>query len=57
MKGANITLKRLTSSSALDDPHYVAFYGLGTGSCRAAPKSTRGLHSLVGCSQQVFEMD
>jgi hypothetical protein len=40
----------LAQALAPDDPRYMAFRHLGTGPYRAAPKSTQGLHSLVGRS-------
>jgi hypothetical protein len=46
-----------TSPSAPDDPHYLAFRGLGSGPCQAAPESARGLHPLVGRHRQILKVD
>jgi hypothetical protein len=46
-----------TSPSTPDDPHDLAFRGLGSGPCRAAPESAQGIHPLVGRHRQVLKVD
>jgi hypothetical protein len=46
-----------TRPSALDDPHHMAFCGLGSGPCWATPEGARGLHPLTYRHQQVLKVD
>jgi hypothetical protein len=56
-KGANFTPEiQPPCSRPADHPHNMAFRCVGTGHCRAPAEGARGLHPLVGCNRQIFQV-